>query len=289
VFEKTQLSCALRPDERRAEQPGTANQLLPCGLLPDSSDSGRTMNPITKAVLGISTRARARRSAFFRACFDLREGTRVLDLGSENGSHIRSVLAASPVRASDVYIADINGDAVEEGRRRFGFVPVRIDESGTLPFDDEYFDIVYCSSVIEHVTLSKERIWRESSGIAFRRASLIRQAEFASEIKRVGKQYFVQTPYRHFPIESHTWLPGLQWLPRSLQLSIVRVTNKVWIKASIPDWSLLDRGELQGLFGDARIVNERFLGLTKSLMAIKSTEPMSKSRPPDMAAARLLI
>lgn len=54
-----------------------------------------------------------------------------------------------------VYIADIDVELVEKGSRKYGFVPVIISESGALSFEDKFFDIVYCSSVIEHVTIIK--------------------------------------------------------------------------------------------------------------------------------------
>ena len=30
-----------------------------------------------------------------------------------------------------------------------------LDESGRLPFPDDHFDIIFCSSTIEHVTVDK--------------------------------------------------------------------------------------------------------------------------------------
>jgi SAM-dependent methyltransferase len=149
-------------------------------------------------------------------------------------------------------------------------VPVLVSESGPLPFPDQFFDVVFCSSVIEHVTLPKNRVWKEYSTARFRDESLKRQKEFAAEIERLGKQYFVQTPYRHFPIEAHSWLPFVAWLPRWLLLPVLRLAHFVWVTKPVPDWYLLDRRELRGLFGEAKIVDEKFFGLTKSIMAVKS-------------------
>ena len=117
---------------------------------------------------------------------------------------------------------------------------------------DQFFDIVYCSSVIEHVTLSKKDVWSEWSGRRFREAARVRQAEFAREIRRLGKRFFVQTPYRHFPIEPHSWLPFAAWLPRWALIPTLRLANVAWVTQPVPDWHLLDRGEMQALFGDAR-------------------------------------
>ncbi len=228
------------------------------------------MNPLRRVVRSLSRRARAHRAEIFRRNFSLGPGTRILDLGSENGSFIHSVLQGASVEPSNVYIADIKGPAIAEGAARFGFTPVLVEESGPLPFDDGFFDVVHCSSVIEHVTVSKDEVWKLRSGDLFRRRASVRQHEIAREIARLGRQYFVQTPCRSFPVESHTWLPGLGWLPRRLLIPTLRLTNLFWIKKTSPDWRLLNGSEMAELFPDARIVAERALGLTKSIMAVKA-------------------
>jgi SAM-dependent methyltransferase len=208
----------------------------------------------------------------FRESFGLGESTRILDLGSESGGNIHAVLDGTPVRPENTFIADINPRVLERGRERFGFVPVLVGQSGKLPFPDGYFDIVYCSSVIEHVTVPKEQVWTVRSGREFRERSLAHQREFAREIQRVGRQFFVQTPYRWFLVESHSWLPFVSWLPRRLQLPVLKTAAKFWPKSTNPDWYLLDRGELQSMFADAEIRDEKWLGLTKSIMAVKSEQ-----------------
>jgi SAM-dependent methyltransferase len=231
---------------------------------------------ITTFGRAFSKNAREKRAAIFRESFWLDEHTKILDLGSAGGAHIHAVLQGTAVKPENVYIADIKPESVEKGRLEYGYVPVLISESERLPYEDRFFDIVYCSSVIEHVTVPKEQVWSLSSGKEFKLRSLARQKEFAEEIERLGRQYFVQTPYRHFPIESHSWLPFFAWLPRRLQISVLKVTNSFWPKKTNPDWYLLDKREMSGLFEKARIVEEKSLGLTKSLMAIKSDQHIGK-------------
>jgi Methyltransferase domain len=147
---------------------------------------------------------------------------------------------------------------------------VLIPQDGKLPFPDGFFDIVYCSSVIEHVTIPKSEVWTLRSGREFRERSLAHQREFAREIQRVGRQFFVQTQYRWFVIESHSWLPFFGWLPRRLLLPALKVARPFWPTRTNPDWYLLNRREFAGMFTDAKIRDEKWLGLTKSIMAIKS-------------------
>jgi len=234
------------------------------------------MNPITRIVRNISRRARSRRAEIFRGAFSIDARTRILDLGSENGSNINFVLNGTAFDPQNVYIADIDEAAVKDGATSYGFVPVPISESQRLPFADKFFDIVYCSSVIEHVTVPKDEVWSLYSGRKFRSDSRKRQREFAEEIKRLSKQYFVQCPYRHFPIESHSWLPFLAWMPRRIQIPLLKVTNAFWIKQTSPDWHLLNKRELMGLFDEAELFEEKMFGITKSIMAVHNY-PVSRT------------
>ncbi len=217
----------------------------------------------------VRRRARGQRAQVFLQSFQLQETARILDLGSEDGSNIASILACTRVSPSNVYIADIDEAVVRRGHEKFGFIPVQIPESGTLPFDDGFFDIVYCSSVIEHVTVPKAEIWSLLSGSKFKREAWRRQMAFASEIRRLGKGYFVQTPYKWFPVESHTWLPLVGYLPRRVLVPVIRMSNRVWIKGTAPDWALLTFKEMRALFPEALFVSEKFLGIPKSIMAVK--------------------
>ncbi len=228
------------------------------------------MNLIKKLVRDFSKKARAKRAFIFRNSFLIDENTKILDLGSETGSNIHAVLQGTPYQPKNVYIADIDSSLIEKGASRYGFVPVLISESEQLPFDDGFFDIVYCSSVIEHVTVPKEQVWALYSGKEFKVKSLNRQKKFANEIQRLGKQYFVQTPYKHFPVESHSWLPFMAWLPRRMLIPTLKITNAFWLKKTSPDWYLLSRSELSSLFQNANIISEKSFNLTKSIMAIKN-------------------
>lgn len=216
--------------------------------------------------------ARKKRGEIFLASFPILPSTRILDIGSEDGSNIASLLHATAASPACVHIADIDEAAVEKGRRNYGFVPVVLQELAGLPFPDRYFDIVYCSSVIEHVTVPKRDMWEVTSDYEFAARAAESQRYFAQEIRRVAKGYFVQTPSRGFPVESHTWLPFLGYLPRPVQIPLIRAANRLWIKGTVPDFRLLAIADMRDLFPDAEVVTEQVWGLTKSLMAIKRME-----------------
>ena len=70
-------------------------------------------------------------------------------------------------------------------------------------------------------------MWSLTSSSRFRSMARQHQREFSDEIRPIAKGYFVQVPYRWFPIESHSWLPFLSYLPRRLQIPLLRISNRV--------------------------------------------------------------
>lgn len=66
------------------------------------------------------------------------------------------------------------------------------------------YDFVYCNSVIEHVGGHSKR------------------GDLGLTIERAAPRYWVQTPYRYFPIEPHWRFPGFQFLPTNVRVAISR-------------------------------------------------------------------
>lgn len=210
-----------------------------------------------------SRHARGRRAAIFRRLFPDAMQQSILDLGGGDGRHIAMVVPGH----RNVTVADIDRRKLALAESRHGHRVRAMEESPRLPFRDGEFDIVFCSSVIEHVTGPKSLVGNITSTAAFEELASIHQREFAAEVRRIGKGYFVQTPYKYFPIESHTIAPGfVVLLPRPLQLGIW----KHWpFYNHVPDFSLLTVPEVRTCFPDAEIHLETVLGLTKSIMAVR--------------------
>jgi hypothetical protein len=199
-----------------------------------------------------SQQARTRRGQLFIEYLQPTEQDRILDLGGADGTHFASIL---PFR-KNVTIADINEPQLLQGAARYGFHPIVLDETGQLPFPDNYFDIVFCSSVIEHVTAPKEQLRAYRTNSAFFEAAFARQQAFAKEIRRVGQRYFVQTPHKYFLIESHSWMPApIVFLPRSWQIWLVDFLRGWWPKSTEPDWNLLTPKLMQLLFPDDKKID----------------------------------
>ena len=207
--------------------------------------------------------ARRKRAALFRALFPDAMERSILDLGGSDGSHFAMVVPDH----KNVTIADIDRRQLDKAEAKFGFKTRQIDGTLTLPFDDGEFDIVFCSSVIEHVTGPKDKVGKIRDTAIFKAEAVPLQQKFANEIRRIGRGYFVQTPYKHFPIESHTNSPGVvMLLPRAAQLEIW----KRWPTCRhAPDFNLLTVKDMRRFFPGAEIHRELALGLTKSIMAVK--------------------
>ena len=201
----------------------------------------------------LSRRFRRRRmQRFMREC-RITSDTRILDIGGtpDNwqlaGIQPRLVLLNMPRARAELA----------------GAVQWVAGDGRCLPFRDASFDVVFSNSVIEHV------------------GDAASQERFAREVARVGRAFWVQTPNRWFPVEQHLLTPFVHWLPKRWQGAVVR-RGTVWSALTHPtpdrrefyiehflrDIRLLSFRELQALFPGARIIRERFLGMTKSLIAV---------------------
>jgi SAM-dependent methyltransferase len=195
--------------------------------------------PLARLASPRAARARARRHGRFFALTRLAPGARVLDVGC----------GTLGLRGLEPEL-DVTGvDLVERPEYPGPFV--RADATLGLPFGEGEFDLVYCSSVIEHVA----RPLRET---------------FAAELRRVGRGWYVQTPAWSFPLEPHSLLPCAHWLPP-------RARRAYWRLGAAGGWEeieLLRRGEIEALFGRAR--PERLGPLVKSWVCVRAPTPRAR-------------
>jgi hypothetical protein len=122
----------------------------------------------------------------------------------------------------------------------------------------QQFDLVYSNSVIEHVGGHAPRM------------------RMAQTIASLAPHHWVQTPYRYFPIEPHWLFPGFQFLPVAVRSRISRTWTMGHIRsddasavADVQGVELLSKTEMRAYFPESELYCERFLGLTKSLVAVK--------------------
>ena len=127
-----------------------------------------------------------------------------------------------------------------------------------LPYDDNAFDLVFSNSVIEHVGNNTD------------------QVAFAQECLRVGKNIYIQTPNRWFPIETHLVTLFIHWLPKEWfsKLSFISIRylfllrNPQQFNDIVSGIDLVDRQQLELFFPQRKIIVERLFGLAKSFVVI---------------------
>lgn len=200
-------------------------------------------------MLRFSLRMRRKRIKRLLCHFNITEQTRILDVGGSGDWDWKAF-------GVDAEVMSINLSAPKGAQKNY----VQGSACDMHMFDDGEFDLVFSNSVIEHLQSHED------------------QRRMASEIERVGKAYWVQTPNRHFPVELHMCFPFFQYLPLNVRLSIARIWpfsfQRLRGKSAEADAQaiLLSKRGLQLLFPESRVICERFCGVTKSLISMKGND-----------------
>ncbi|MEI2701957.1 MAG: class I SAM-dependent methyltransferase [Baekduia sp.] len=196
----------------------------------------------------LAGRTRAARHHRFFELLELADDARILDVGCGR----LGLRAFEPGR----YITGVDMLAIDDYPGPF----VQADVLAGLPFEDGEFDLVHCSSVIEHVAPEH-------------------RAAFVGELRRVGRRLFLQTPAYSFPIEPHAALPFAHWLPPGIR----RRYWKLGVQGVWEDLRLMRRREVEGLTGvDPKA--ERVGPFVKSWVSI---DPSPGVQRPQVGAAAL--
>jgi SAM-dependent methyltransferase len=191
----------------------------------------------------ISLRSRRRKFALFMETMAPTAETTVLDVGVDDSAFGERGRCGTLNFFEELYPwpERLTALGLHEGvrfRESFPSAHYVQGDALNLPFADGEFDIVFSNAVIEHVGGREQ------------------QRRFVEESLRVATRVFITTPNRWFPIEVHTRLPLVHWLPDPVAHRAYELARKSWAK----DNCLLGPGALRDLFpSEARIVN---LGLT---------------------------
>lgn len=179
------------------------------------------------------------------------DATKVLDVGGStlNWSYLKSAPRVTLLNIRPAESLDDSG--------QFEFV---LGDGCALEYADKSFDLAYSNSVIEHL------------------GSWDKQVRFAAELRRAGKQIWMQTPAKECPIEPHYLTPFVHWLPREWQRKILRNCSfwgiverpsQAQVDEMVDEVRLLSKREVRELFPDCQILIEWFLCFPKSYIAVR--------------------
>lgn len=203
-------------------------------------------------------RARARRIVeLISAIASETGGCRIIDLGGE--AEYWDLFDREFLERSGCRITLVNPPPFEVADPFFTAVP---GDACDLPqYADGEFDLVHSNSVIEHV------------------GDWVRMEAFAANVRRLAPRYYVQTPYFWFPVEPHFSSLFFHWRSEQARARALmrrrhgfaeRAPDVGAAMRDVQHARLLDKTQFRFLFPDATHIDERALGLTKSLIAIRA-------------------
>ena len=132
-----------------------------------------------------------------------------------------------------------------------------------LPFSDRAFDLVHSSAVLEHV------------------GSIQNQAKMISECARVARRGIcLTTPNRWFPVEFHTQLPLVHWMPKRVGRYVFRKLGFVDL-ADEDHLNLMTAQELKTLTAHVpgwhfRVASPRLFGWKSNLVLFGHSDAFVK-------------
>ncbi|HEX4518227.1 MAG TPA: methyltransferase domain-containing protein [Gaiellaceae bacterium] len=153
---------------------------------------------VSRTSARISLRSRERKLRLFLDLLEPGPETSVVDVGvtdapfgAGSSDNFFEALYPWPARITAVGHTELDRFAAA-----FPAVTVVRADGRELPFADGQFDLGFSNAVVEHVAGGREG-----------------QRLFISELCRVAGRVFVTTPNRLYPVDPHSLLPFVHWLP----------------------------------------------------------------------------
>ena len=203
----------------------------------------------------IAARVRAKLYRDFIEYCDVLPDDTVLDNGATSD---RSYASSNYLEALHPYKNKITASGVDDAsflENLYPGVKFVFGNGLNLPFKDNSFDFVHSSAVLEHV------------------GCFSNQRRFISECARVSRKgFFLTTPNRWFPVEFHTQLPLIHWLPRWLAREAFDALGYEFF-ADEANLNLMSRNDLQRAADDlseyrVQIRHRKLLGWPSNLLLI---------------------
>jgi len=180
---------------------------------------------IAQASAAVSLRNRRRKMQHFFDLIQPTEETTVVDVGVADtpfGEGEGQALTHNFFEALYPWperITAVGNVPLDNFAQAFPQIPRVVADGRDLPFAQGEFDVAFSNAVVEHVGGRGD------------------QERFVGELCRVAKRVFVTTPNRLFPVDPHTLLPVVHWLPdgrRPRRLDGVRPLSSRELRSLFP-------------------------------------------------------
>lgn len=135
----------------------------------------------------------------------IKENFKILDVGTSNtlNDYDNFFLNYYPYKNNITCLSNQNLTLV---KKKYPEINVIVGDGRRINLSSKAFEVVFSNAVLEHVGSNNN------------------QFKFISECLRVSKKYvFIITPYRYFPIELHTKIPFLHFLPKKIFRRILNI------------------------------------------------------------------
>ncbi|HTH81902.1 MAG TPA: methyltransferase domain-containing protein [Mucilaginibacter sp.] len=160
--------------------------------------------------INISIKNRKKKYQYFLEQMKPNAGTQILDVGFTEDDPYPGINFLERNYPCHKNITALGIEDAPTFKKNFPEVKVVMYDGSIFPFADKIFDIAWSNAVIEHV------------------GGYDKQVLFLSELLRTSKSIFITTPNRWFPIEVHTRLPFLHYLPKNIFDKLLPLFGKGW-------------------------------------------------------------
>ncbi|MCX6744123.1 MAG: class I SAM-dependent methyltransferase [Candidatus Parcubacteria bacterium] len=187
----------------------------------------------------ISSFNRERKYKLFLELMKPESQTSILDVGYTEEEYRPSDNLLEKSYAYPEKITALGIDQPTKFSARYLKVKAVVYDGKKFPFTNKQFDLCWSNAVLEHVGGEADQVL------------------FLQEIKRVSKRAFISTPNKCFPIELHTKIPLLHWLPKPMFDRILKLIGKSWAAGEY--MNLLNLKQVQDLLENAGITDYQII------------------------------
>tara|TARA_B100000886_G_scaffold340550_1_gene311138 strand:+ start:4517 stop:5209 length:693 start_codon:yes stop_codon:yes gene_type:complete len=191
---------------------------------------------------------------YFSKSVTVIEKYNVLDVGTTDivNNHENIFIQKYPYKEK---ITCLSNQKLIEIENKFPQIKTQLGDGRKMNFNDDYFDVVHSNATLEHVGNNNS------------------QLQFINECYRVSKKFvFIQTPNRFFPLDFHTKLPLIHFLPGPIHRFLLKIFGLSFY-SDINNLNLVSKKKLLEFLTKLNIKNfniieHKLLGFVSNLILI---------------------